>query len=146
MLATCRHNVFSQSSLRGSSVVIWKLSSLLLSSVGGLTTRAKAFWQSTVYWKKSKELIQITIFPYNSGGELQKGQPSVCQELELQTTWFGVMIVFIYTIAVVSLARAEFCPQPSSRGCNQLFMRWLILHQIICRAVSLTYALCYFCF
>lgn len=47
VLATCRHNVFSQSSLGGSSLVIWKLSSLLLCSVGGRTTKAKALWQST---------------------------------------------------------------------------------------------------
>lgn len=54
--------------------------------------------------------------------------------------------IFIYMIAVVSLARAEFCLHPSSRGCNQLFMQQLFIHQIhqiyslqtvVCRLVSL---------
>lgn len=95
VLATCRHSIFSQSSLQGSSVVIWKLSSLLLSSVGGLTTKAKAFWQST-YLKKKRQKVNNKnnyFFIQFRGKTSERSEvlssSSVCQELELQTTWFG---------------------------------------------------------
>lgn len=72
MFATCRHNIFNQSSLGSSSVVIWKLSSLLLSSVGGRTTKAKALWQSKVN-KKERQGVKTkhNHFAYSSGGSFQ---------------------------------------------------------------------------
>lgn len=48
VLATCRHSIFSQLSLGSSSDVIWKLSSTFVCSVGGLTSKAKSLWQSSV--------------------------------------------------------------------------------------------------
>lgn len=48
VLATCRHSIFSQFSFGSSSDVIWKLSSTFACSVGGLTSKAKALWQSSV--------------------------------------------------------------------------------------------------
>lgn len=37
------------------------------------------------------------IFSCNSGGKLQKSQPSDCQDLELQTSLFGMMILSLFT-------------------------------------------------
>lgn len=50
VLATCRQRVLSQADLRVSSAVNWKLNNRFSCSVGGRTTRAKAF----VHSKKDK--------------------------------------------------------------------------------------------
>lgn len=57
VLATCRHSIFSQSAFGSSSDVIWKLSSTLACSVGGLTSKAKALWQSSVSLMSNTFLI-----------------------------------------------------------------------------------------